>query len=93
MVAGGSYFTKKIPLNKLVEICNSVSLPIIVLGGKEDKAIADELQKKFPHIINTCGKYSINQSASIIEQAEWVVTSDTGLMHIASAYIKKIISV
>lgn len=93
LVVGGSYYTKKLPLNKLVEICNSVSLPIIVLGGKEDKAIADELQKKFPKIINGCGQYSINQSASIIEQAEWVITSDTGLMHIASAYNKKIISV
>ncbi|MBL7921933.1 MAG: glycosyltransferase family 9 protein [Bacteroidia bacterium] len=93
LVAGGSYFTKKIPLNKLVEICNSLSLPIIVLGGKEDKTIADELQKQFPQIINACGQYSINQSASIIEQAEWVITSDTGLMHIASAYDKKIISV
>ena len=93
LVVGGSYFTKKIPLNKLIEICSTVSLPIIVLGGKEDKGIADELQKKFPEIINTCGQYSINQSASIIEQSEWVITSDTGLMHIASAYNKKIISV
>ncbi len=93
LVVGGSYFTKKIPLNKLTEICNNLSLPVIVLGGKEDKIIADELQKQFPQIINTCGQYSINQSASIIEQAEWVITSDTGLMHIASAYNKKIISV
>ena len=93
LVVGGSYYTKKIPLNKLAEICNTVKLPIIVLGGKEDKVIADELQKKFPQIINTCGQYSINQSASIIKQAEWIITSDTGMMHIASAYNKKIISV
>lgn len=93
LVVGGSYYTKKIPLNKLVEICSAVKLPIIVLGGKEDKMIADELQKQFPQIVNTCGQYSINQSASIIEQAEWVITSDTGMMHIASAYNKKVISV
>ncbi|MBL7911732.1 MAG: glycosyltransferase family 9 protein [Bacteroidia bacterium] len=93
LVVGGSYYTKKIPLNKLAEICSNIKLPIILLGGKEDKVIADELQKKFPHIANACGQYSINQSASIIGQAEWVITSDTGLMHIASAYNKKIISV
>ncbi len=93
LVVGGSYYTKKIPLNKLAEICNTVKLPIIVLGGKEDKPIADELQKQFPQIVNVCGQYSINQSASIIEQCEWVITSDTGLMHIASAYDKKIVSV
>jgi ADP-heptose:LPS heptosyltransferase len=93
LVVGGSYFTKKIPLNKLKEICNTATLPIIALGGKEDKAIADELQKQFPDVINGCGQYSINQSASVIQQSEWVITSDTGLMHIASAYNKKIISV
>jgi ADP-heptose:LPS heptosyltransferase len=93
LVVGGSYYTKKIPLNKLAQICETIKLPIVILGGKEDKVIGDELQKQFPQLINTCGQYSINQSASIIEQAEWVVSSDTGLMHIASAYNKKIISI
>jgi ADP-heptose:LPS heptosyltransferase len=92
LVVGGSYFTKKIPLNKLAEICKNSKLPIIVLGGKEDKPVGDELQNQFPQLINTCGQYTINQSASIIEQAEWVVSSDTGLMHIAAAFNKKIIS-
>lgn len=93
LVVGGSYYTKKIPLNKLTEICRTINFPIVILGGKEDKLIGDELQKKFPQIINTCGQYTINQSASIIQQAEWVISSDTGLMHIASAYDKKIISI
>jgi len=43
--------------------------------------------------VNACGRFSINQSASVIQQAAWVVTSDTGMMHIASAFNKKIISV
>lgn len=93
LVIGGSYFTKQIPLNKLKEICVLAKLPIVLLGGKEDKNLSDELQKQFPNLINTCGNFSINQSASIIQQAEWVITSDTGLMHIAAAYNKKIISV
>ncbi len=93
LVVGGSYHTKKIPLNKLVQICQAIKLPVILLGGKEDHSIANELHKQFPQLINACGQYSINQSASIIEQAEWVITSDTGLMHIASAYNKKIVSV
>ena len=93
LVVGGSYYTKKIPQNKLEQICQVIQLPIIILGGKEDKPIGDALLKKFPQLINTCGQFSINQSASIIKQADWVITSDTGLMHIASAYNKKIISI
>jgi len=93
LVVGGSYYTKKIPLNKLKEICKNASLPLIAMGGKEDTLIAEELQKEFPGLINACGKFSLNQSASLIQQSEWVITSDTGLMHIASAFNKKIISV
>jgi ADP-heptose:LPS heptosyltransferase len=93
LVVGGSYHTKKIPLNKLSEICTRVQSPIVVLGGKEDKAEADQLKAQFPRIINGCGVYSLNQSASLIRQSSWVITSDTGLMHIASAFGKKIISV
>jgi ADP-heptose:LPS heptosyltransferase len=93
LVAGGSYYTKKIPVNKLKEICSLAKLPVLILGGKEDTLVANELLQHFTGLIDTCGKFSINQSASIIQQAEWVITSDTGLMHIASAFHKKIISV
>ncbi len=93
LVVGGSYFTKKIPLTKLAEICTRAQLPVLLLGGKEDKAIADQLQMQFPAVVNGCGVYSLNQSASLIRQSAWVITSDTGLMHIASAYNKKIISI
>ncbi|MBL7930423.1 MAG: glycosyltransferase family 9 protein [Bacteroidia bacterium] len=93
LVIGGSYFTKKIPQNKLLEIAKNSQLPILLLGGPEDKAEGDELVKQEPKLINTCGTLSINQSASIVQQAEWVISSDTGLMHIASAFHKKIISV
>lgn len=92
LVVGGSYYTKQIPLNKLEEICRRARLPVLLLGGREDQAVAGQLQAKFPALVNGCGLYSLNQSASLIRQAEWVVTSDTGLMHIASAYNKKIVS-
>ena len=93
LVIGGSYYTKKIPLNKLEEIIRLSPFPIVLMGGPEDAAMAKELQSKFPEIKNACGGFSIMQSASIVQQAEWVITSDTGLMHLASAFQKKIISV
>jgi ADP-heptose:LPS heptosyltransferase len=93
LVAGGSYFTKQIPLNKLVEICSRVKTPVIILGGTADRVIGDELKKQFPHLINLCGALSLNQSASVIRQCSLVITSDTGLMHIAAAFNKKVISV
>lgn len=93
LVIGGSYFTKKIPFQKLSEICEQAALPIILIGGKEDQLIANELKIKFPSVLNLCGTLTLNQSASVVKQSEWVITADTGLMHIAAAFHKKIISV
>lgn len=92
LVAGGSYFTKKIPVNKLVEICNRIKLPVVLLGGKEDSQVSEEVVTKCKNAINLCGKYSLNQSAFIIRHSSFVISSDTGLMHIASAFGKKIYS-
>lgn len=92
LVAGGSYYTKKMPVNKLIEICKNSQLPIALLGGKDDAAIAEQVVAACNNAFNLCGKYSLNQSASIIIHSTFVISSDTGLMHIASAYGKKIIS-
>jgi len=92
LVVGGSYYTKQIPLSKLIEICNSTDKQFILLGGKGDLKMAEELEKHSNNVINACGQLTLNQSAYVIKMAETVVTSDTGLMHIASAYKKRIIS-
>ena len=94
LVIGGSYYTKRIPLNKLKEICAQSTLPLVLLGAKEDNLIAEQLFEDFKtKTINLCGKLNLNQSASVIQQSQTVITSDTGLMHIAAAFKKDIISV
>ena len=94
LVVGGSYYTKQIPVNKLQEICRLSDKPLIVLGGKEDAPIGLQLEKEFwGKVFSACGKFNINQSASIVQQADKVITSDTGLMHIASAFKKNVFSV
>ncbi len=91
---GGQYFTKKMPLEKWKELCRKIEHPIVLMGGKEDEAFGDELKKIDPiKIYNACGKYSINESADIIRRAKFVITHDTGLMHIAAAFQKNIISI
>ena len=93
LVIGGSYYTKQIPSHKLFEICQNARLPVVLLGDKGDEALGNDIQAKNKNVINLCGKLRLNQSASVIQQAGWVLTPDTGLMHIAAAYNKKIISV
>lgn len=95
LVIGGSYFTKQIPLVKLQEIVSASPWPVILLGGASDKSTGLQLTASIPQkqVFNACGEFSLNQSACILRSAEWVITSDTGLMHIAAAFHKKIVSV
>ncbi|MGQ8337093.1 glycosyltransferase family 9 protein [Sunxiuqinia sp. A32] len=94
IVLAGTYFTKRLPAEKQIEIINKSKLPFILLGGKSEKKLADEISKSATSkVLNLCTKLSINQSASIVKQANLVIANDTGLMHIAAAFKKKILSV
>jgi ADP-heptose:LPS heptosyltransferase len=95
MVIGGQHETKKMPAGKLAELCTLLPFPVILAGGREDVATAESIIALSLNsaVINACGNYSINQSASLVQQARLVITHDTGLMHIAAAFHKKIISI
>lgn len=94
VVIGAALATKKLPIHKLKELCAAIDHPLILLGGKEDyedgKAIAaiDDVK-----IYNACGKFNLNESADLVRRSKLVITHDTGLMHIAAALQKPIISV
>ncbi|MBK7374912.1 MAG: glycosyltransferase family 9 protein [Chitinophagaceae bacterium] len=93
VVIGAALATKKLPVHKLKELCAALDHPLILLGGKEDqedgKAIASVDEVK---IYNACGKFSLNESADLVRRSKLVITHDTGLMHIAAALQKPIIS-
>ncbi len=91
---GAAHATKRLPAEKIIEICDKIKLPIVLLGGKEDMENADLIySKSSSYIVNLVGKLNLNQSASVVRQAPKVITHDTGLMHIAAAFQKEIISI
>ncbi|MBF9142002.1 glycosyltransferase family 9 protein [Hymenobacter properus] len=95
---GAQHATKRLPMEKLVELCQRLApRPIMLLGGPEDapaaEAIIAALGQASSPIHNGCGRYSLHQSASLVRQAQFVVSHDTGLMHIAAAFGKLIYSV
>jgi len=94
IVIGAAHITKKLPNHKLKELCAAIDHPIILLGGKEDAANGNEIAMMDDiKIYNSCGKFNLNESADIIRNAKLVISNDTGLMHIAAALQKKVISV
>lgn len=94
LVIGAAHATKRLPISKIIAICKALQFPILLLGGPGDQETGKEIENKGGnHIKNTAGSYSLHQSASLVRQAALVITHDTGLMHIAAAFQKPIISI
>lgn len=93
-VLGANHATKQIPEEKMVTWLNSFGKPVVLVGGPDVSENAKVLASKLEvPVQNTCGKISIDSSALLIKNANVVLTPDTGMMHIAAAYQKPIVSV
>jgi ADP-heptose:LPS heptosyltransferase len=100
---GAQHATKRLPTDRIIALCEKINQPIVLMGGKEDGPTGEQINEYFRHritdneqrttIYNACGKFSLNQSASLIKQSRFVFSHDTGLMHIAAAFQKKIFSI
>jgi len=108
---GAQHNTKKLPLPRMIELCDRINKPIVLLGGKEDYETGENIRTFFERthsaeyepglfelnkktvVYNACGKFNLNQSASLVKKASHVFTHDTGLMHIAAAFKKEVFSI
>jgi ADP-heptose:LPS heptosyltransferase len=94
VVIGAFHNTKRLTSEKIISICKKTELPVILLGGPENRDEAEKIKNEIgDQSFNACGIYNINQSASLVKQCNVILTPDTGLMHIAAALKKKIVSV
>ncbi len=94
LVLGATHATKRLPDNKFKELVTQLNQSIVLIGGKEDASLGVELEKiDSERIFNAAGKMSLDESAVLLKKASSVITHDTGMMHIAAAFQKKIISI
>lgn len=95
VVIGGRYITKIYPPNLMATVIDILDKPVVLMGGEEDSARAEEIAGAVikGKVFNACGRFSLNESAVLISAAMLVITNDTGLMHIAAAYRKSVISI
>lgn len=91
---GANHQTKRLPTARMVELCRGVALPVVLLGGQNEAADGAAIAASAGgHVVNLCGKLSLHESADIIRSASKVITHDTGMMHIAAAFQKEILSI
>ena len=96
---GAKHFTKRYPSQGFAAIIslllNEMPLQFLLLGGKEDAAHATEIMHSLPEssrarVVNLAGNCSLMQTAALLERSDAVLSNDTGLMHMASAFSKKL---
>jgi len=93
-VIGASYATKKLPLEQLQKLCQLIEYPIVLIGGKEDAAMGEQVASVNPtKIYNACCKFNLHESALLVKQSKTVVSHDTGFLYIACAYHKKTVAI
>lgn len=91
---GASYFTKKLPVHQLRSLCAAIDHPIILLGGKEDRENGELIAEvDGDRIYNACGKFNLNESADLVRRSRLVISHDTGLQYIASAFNKPTLAI
>lgn len=94
IVCGATHTTKQIPPKYIEYLCQNIKQNIILLGDSNDaKRLQTIAISNLPNVVNMCGKCSLSQSALYVKHSSLVITSDTGLMHIAAAYNKNIITI
>ncbi len=93
VVLGATYATKAMPASKLTELIPHLQ-QVVLIGGKREQALGMQLQSQFPQqVTNMAGRLSLHGSALMLQNASAVVTPDTGMMHIAAALRKPIVSI
>ena len=93
IVAGAQHFTKCIPLDfirSLIETNEHVFF--FILGGEKERKKGKELEALI-NVKNYCALLNLQQSASVMDYCDYVISGDTGLMHIAAALKKNTITI
>ena len=90
---GAAHWRKKPRIQQYIEICQKINYPVVLLGGPSEEKDGNEIASACgDRVWNAAGKLNLNGSASLIRDSKLVITPDTGMMHIAAAFKKPIIS-
>lgn len=92
---GSRHFTKRYPLNYFAELGNLFSakgFKILIFGGSSDKIICRDLEKGITGSINLCNDNQLLLTARYMNECKFVVTNDSGLMHVVSALQKPVVA-
>ena len=87
LAPGSVWATKRWPYYAELAARVTTRLPVVIIGGKDDQALADELTAAVPpdRVVSAVGRLSLLASAELIGRARALVSNDSSPTHMASA--------
>jgi heptosyltransferase I len=86
LVPGARWKTKKWPPEKFGELASRLPVRSVIVGSKADRDIADVIVSLSEgKTISLAGKTSLQELIEVMRKAGFVVSNDSGPMHIAAA--------
>jgi heptosyltransferase I len=86
LVPGARWKTKKWPPEKFGELASRLPVQSVVVGSKADKDIADLIVSlSAGKAVSLAGKTSLPELIAVMRRAKFVISNDSGPMHIAAA--------
>ena len=91
---GGTYEQKRLSAMQIINVLSQIDLPVVLIGSESDKKNSSEIINRIHrnNILDLCGETTYDESAYLMKKSTLVLTNDTGMMHIASAFDVPIIS-
>ena len=92
VVIGANHFGKRPDASNWLSILHRIPGNIVLVGGREEEMMSTALIVD-SRVYSVVNKLNLMESAWVVKHARMVVAGDTGLMHIAAAFSKNIISI
>ena len=87
---GTSWKTKQWPASSFVDVIKQLvekKINVVLMGGAGDKEVCEKIFKDVgsSNVENVCGKFSVLESAALLQKCKLLLTNDSAAMHIAAA--------
>jgi len=88
---------KRWPTRHFAELARrlaSSQAPVWLLGSTKDAVTGNDIAglAASDHVLNLCGKTRLDQAIDLLAGARWVISNDSGLMHVAAALARPLIA-
>ena len=92
------WFTKNWPMPSFIETATALraatNASIYLLGDRENAGLCGELEAALEgHAVNLCGKTSLVELGSLLQEMDLVISVDSGPMHMAAALGKPVLAI